>query len=230
MGGFPSTDSSGRPVFIPPTSTLGVYGSTDGGEGTYTSTPVDFSTTPFISYPETRPSSTPTEELYNIKNSYTPTLTSTNRVPADNSYSPYVPTKPVETRPSYGSPENTFENNQYSYPSQGPDPFPGYHPMYQYPLLFHSNYDKEHLNSETYAQNAPSLNEKYYPPPPQSGYGLNLFAGRLPEPELNTFNYGNTNSHQKQPAIGARYPETNTNQHSGYFVTEDQQEPPSKCK
>lgn len=159
-------------------------------------------------------------------------MTSTNRVPVDTSYgSTYTPNKPADSRPpSYGGTPG------YPYPSQGPDPFPGYHPMYQYPLLFHSSNEKEHLSPEIYAQNAPSLNDKYYPPPPQNGYGTNLFAGRFPEPELNTVSYGNTNRYPEQATFGARYPETNTNLNSGntgnsgYFVTEDLQETHVKCK
>ena len=228
-------------IFIPPSATsLGVYGSTDGSEGTYTSTPVDFSTTPFNSYPETRPSNSATEELYNIKNTYPNTITSTNRIPFDSaSYTPSnIPTKPTDNRqPSYPGHEPTvdvYENNRYPYPSQGPDPFPEYHPMYQYPLLFHSHNDKGHFNPDVYAQNAPSLNDKYYPPPPvssENGFGSNVYGGRYPEPELNTVNYGNINRYPEHNSFGARQPDSNSNGNignNGYFVSEESQEAQTK--
>lgn len=208
---FPPTDNTGRPgstAFVPP-SASGTY-STDGG-----SSAGDFSTTPFggLTYPETspnvRPSSPSSDDLYTIKNTFPTTYPSNNRNPQTE----VSPTRPPDTNhppPSTNNnkippqiPPNSFEpdrpNIHHPYPS-GPDPFPGYHPHvqphYHYNLDHDFTDDKDSHFPGTYAHNAPSLHDRYYPQPPPShidhyGSGGLYAAGRYPETEINLGYGGN---------------------------------------
>lgn len=206
---FPPTDVSGRPtssVFIAP-STSGTF-STDGSDGT---SPGDYATTPLggSSYPDSgsnsRPSSLPPDDLYNIRNKYPTTYPSNNRNPqSGNQPDVDIPTRPTD-RPIIKNPQIPHQiepdppHVHHPYPI-GPDPFPGYfphvHPHYHFSLDHDYTDDKDSLFPGTYAHNAPSLHDRYYPAAPQSphidhyGSGGLYPSGRYPDMDHHLSGYG----------------------------------------